>query len=200
MTDTDPHTERVAAVPSGVGGAVGVTGRRWYVAIVNNNSEKLVGERLARLGHESYVAVQQVMRVWRNGRKARTDRVVFPALVFVRCTEAERLKIVRLPYINRFMTDRAAGTSGTLPRPVAVIPQGQIDTLRFMLGQSDIPVTIVDTPYRVSDRVTVVRGGLRGLEGEVVQTLDGKSEVVVRIDILGSARVLIDTVDLEPSR
>ena len=96
------------------------------------------------------------------------------------------------------MTDKASGSKPGLSRPLAVIPQVQIDTLRFMLGQSDVPVSIVDAPYRAGDRIVVVRGSLRGLEGEVVRTTEGRSELIVRIDLLGCARVEIDSLDIEP--
>ena len=51
---------------------------------------------------------------------------------------------------------------------------------------------------RKGDRVRVARGKLCGLEGEVVTTDDGQSELVVRIDILGCAKVLISAIDIEP--
>lgn len=165
--------ERVTTATECAGGAVGVETRKWFVAIVKNNTEKSVQERLNKLHHETYVATQQVIRIWKNGRKAKVEKVLMPALVFIKCTEAERKEIVTLPFINRFMTNKAASSANSLTKPLAVIPQEQIDTLRFMLGQSDIPVTMVDTPYKLHDKVVVVRGNLRGLEGEVVKTSDG---------------------------
>lgn len=186
----------VTAVPSGVGGAEGVVRRHWFVAIVKNNTEKAVNERLEKAGYESYLATQTLYRVWKNGKRARIEHVVLPTLVFVRCTEKERMQIVTLPYINRFMTNKAAGSSN--PKPLAIIPDRQIETLRFMLGQSDVPVTMADKPYHKGDRVRVARGKLSGLEGEVVNTADGERVVMVRIDLLGCAKLSISTVDLEP--
>jgi len=193
-------SKEVTSVLNNVGDAVGVEKRLWYVAIVNNNHEKSVQERLERLGHESYVAKQRVVRIWKNGRKGKVDKVVLPSMVFVKCTEQERKEIVTLPYINRFMTNKAGGLTNGLSKPLAVIPQKQIDTLRFMLGQSDVPVTLVDTPYKLHDRIVIVRGRLKGLEGEVLETAEGKSELIVRIDILGCARMSINTIDIEPVR
>ncbi|MDE7410017.1 MAG: UpxY family transcription antiterminator, partial [Muribaculaceae bacterium] len=102
---TDPEKECVATVPFGVGDAVGVESRKWFVAIVNHNTEKAVQERLDGLGYETYVAKQTVVRIWKNGRKAKVDKVIIPSLVFVKCTQKERHEIVSLPYIKRFMTD-----------------------------------------------------------------------------------------------
>lgn len=132
-----------------------------------------------------------------NGRKSKVDKVVIPSMVFIKCTEKERREIVTLPYISRFLTNKANTSTNGLSKPLAIIPQKQIDMLRFMLGQSDIPVTFVDKPFRVRDKVEVIRGNLKGLEGEVIQIKDGKSEIVVRIDILGAAKILIDTINLQ---
>ena len=195
---TSTDAEHVTTARPDAGGAVGVATRQWFVAIVKNNTEKSAEERLGRLGHETYVARQQVLRVWKNGRKAKVDKVLIPAMVFVKCTEAERKEIVALPFISRFMTNKAAASADSPTKPLAVIPQEQIDTLKFMLGQSDIPVTMVAAPYKVRDRVVVVRGNLRGLEGEVVQTADGKSDLIIRVDLLGCAQVTINALDLEP--
>ncbi len=189
--------ECVAPVPAGVGDAVGVDSRKWYVAVVNNNSEKKVQECLEKMHYEAYVARQQVLKIWKNNRKVKVDKVVIPSKVFIRCTELERKEIVALSFIKRFLTDKARTSVNGLTKPLAVIPQSQIDTMRFMLGQSDIPITFVETPLRRHDRVMVVRGHLKGIEGEVVQTCDGKSEVIVRIELLGSAKMTIDTVNLQ---
>lgn len=193
---TEDESNRDAAAPSCVGDAVGVPARKWFVAVVNHNSEKVCAERITKAGYECYLPTQEELRVWKNGRRAKVLRVVISSLLFIRCTERERRTIVSLPYIKRFMVDRAAASPNSLRSPVAVIPDQQIETLKFMLGNSDTPVSIV-SEYRKGDRVRVIRGGLRGLEGEVVQTTDGKSQLTVGIDFLGYARVDIDSLDVE---
>ncbi|MDE7160110.1 MAG: UpxY family transcription antiterminator [Muribaculaceae bacterium] len=211
MCASKDRNDRVATASHDVGDAAGVAGgsekrgvnaekgtqRRWYVAVVTHNSEKRVAERLATLGYESFVASQQVRRVWKNGRKSTIDKVVIPSKVFVRCTEAERREIVRFPFINRFLTDRALSGDTSTSR-LAIIPPVQIDRLRFMLGQSDVPVEITAIPYRLGDRVTVVRGSLKGLEGEIIRINDGHTELAVRVDVLGCARITIDSADVTP--
>lgn len=190
-------SDSVAAVPSGVDDAVGVNGRKWYVAIVGNNREKSAAEKLEALGFESFVASQEEIRVWKNGRRKTVDRVLLAATVFVRCTEYERRHfIVNLPFINRFMTDRAARSDNSLNRPLAVVPDSQMAALRFMLGQSDNPVTF-SGDYVRGQNVRVVRGNLRGLEGEIVSLADGSSQLVIVIDALGCAKVHINPIDVE---
>lgn len=194
---TIADSENVTTASLGVGDAVGVDNRKWFVAVVGYNTEKVVRERLEKARYECYVASQKTVNVWKNGRKSVVDKVIIPSLVFVKCTEQERRQVVTLPYINRFMTNKAAGTPDGLAKPSAVVPQSQIDLLRFMLGQSDVPVTFVDAPFKVNDRVVVIRGGLKGIQGEVIKVDEGKSDVIVRIDLIGAAKMTIDSIDLE---
>lgn len=192
------HTpDSLASVTNVVDDAVGVPKSHWYVAIVNRNSEKQSAEKLEKLGIETYVPIQKEIRVWKNGRKSKVDRIVIPATLFVHCTEAIRREIVGLPFIFRFLTNRAGSLKDSALKPVAIIPEKEIGRLKFMLGQSDIPVSLTSRPYIKGDKVRVVRGSLMGLEGEVVDMSSSKVELTVDMDMLGGARLLIDTVNLE---
>lgn len=187
----------VVTVPSGVGSAVGVAKSNWFVAVVKNNTEKAVLERMLKLGYECYVPIQKEIRIWRNGKRAIVDRVVIPSLVFIHCTEAVRRDVVSLPFIIRFLTNRAGSSPEGLNKPLAIIPDGQIRTLQFMVGNSDTPVTFTPCIYRQGDKIRVIRGNLKGLEGEVQIVDDRHSELSVVIGLLGSAKLTIDTVDVE---
>lgn len=185
-----------ATVPLGVDDAVGVPEAKWFVAIVNSRHEKSVAESLLNLKVECYVATQKEMRVWKNGKRKLIDRVVIPSMVFVKCSELERRNIVGLPFINRFMVNRAAQTNG-MNKPVAVIGDAEIAKLKFMLGQTERPVEFVPDVYKVRDVVRVVRGNFQGLTGEILSNSDGTHDLLVGISMLGGARILIDPVDVE---
>lgn len=187
---------RFTARPSGVDGAVGVDDSKWYVAVVNSRHEKAAAENLNSFGYDCYVATQQELRIWKNGRRKMVDRVVIPSVVFVRCTEKIRREIVTLPFINRFMVNRTAET-GTLNKPAAVIPDVQIRRLQFMLGQSEEPVQFEPTLYRVNDTVRVIRGHLKGLEGEIKLNSDGTHVLTIGIAMLGGATIKINPLDVE---
>lgn len=184
------------AQPDCMDGTAESTVAKWFVAIVNPRHEKKVADTLSTLGYQSFVASQKERRIWKNGRKKIVDRIVIPSVVFIRCTERERRHIVTLPCILRFMVNRAA-FSGTLNKPPAVIPDSQIDRLKFMLGQSDIPVNFVPTLFKVKDSVRVIRGTLMGLTGEIIKQPDGSHALTVALSLLGGATVSIDPTDVE---
>lgn len=196
--NADPITTGVTTEPTGVGGAVGVSGAKWFVAIVKHNTEKAVGERLTEMGYETYVPIQTEYKVWRNGRKAKVDRVVIPSVVFIRCTERERRVVVTSPFVNRFMTNKAGTSAPAGNKPLAIIPDHQIAKLRFILCNSDTPVEFSSRTYRKGDIVRVIRGNLRGLEGEVHSIDDKNSELIISLDCLGNARLVIETINVEP--
>lgn len=177
--------------------AVGVAKSYWFVAIVNHNTEKSASEKLEKLNIRHYLPIQTELRVWKNGRKSKVDRVVIPSTIFVYCTEQQRKEIVGLPFINRFMTNKAGTRSGVPHRPLAIIPDKQIDTLKFMVGNSDSPVTVTQSDFKHGDKVRVIRGSLLNLEGEVLDMSKDKSELIVCLDVFGCARLTIDTVNLE---
>lgn len=187
----------VATVPNGVGDAVGVEKSQWYVAIVKHNTEKSCAEKLDKMGIQTYVPIQAEYRIWKNGRKAKIDRVVIPSIVFIKCTETERREIVKLPFINRFMTNKARVSTNT-NKPLAIIPDDQISTLKFMVGNSDTPIIFSNHPYKKGDYVRVVRGNLMGLEGEIQLIDDKHSELIISLDYLGNARLTIETINIEP--
>lgn len=170
--------------------------KRWFVAIVNARHEKAVVEKLLQLGIGAYAATQREMHQWANGRRRAVDRVVIPSMVFIHCSDQERLCIVQLPYILRFLVNRAAD-SGSLNKPVAVIPQEEMDRLQFILGHSDTPVNFVPTVYRIRDNVRVIRGPLRDLVGQITENSDGSHSLKVGMAMLGGVVIRINACDVE---
>lgn len=191
------NNECITTVPDGVGDAVGVSETKWFVAIVKNNTEKSSREKLDKLGLTTYLPTQKETRVWKNGKRAIVERVVISSIIFINCTEDQRKEVVNLPFINRFMTNKAGTPTDSNTKPLAIIPDSQIKTLQFMLGNSDSPVTISSRPFRKGDKVRVFRGKLKGLEGEVINLSTDKTELVVGLDFFGCARLTIDTINVE---
>lgn len=183
---------------SKVGDAVGVSKKQWYIGIVNNNTEKQCAQKLERLGFEVYVPTQTEIRQWKTGVRNVVDRIVLPSLIFIRVSELERRQtIVNLSYVKRFMTNKA-GTKDTYGKnPIAIIPEKQIEMLKFMLGNAESEVTIEEPPLKLGDKVRVFRGGLIGLEGHVDKIVDGKAKIYILIDCLGCASVEVDKVSIE---
>lgn len=163
--------------------------KRWYVVKVQVKCEKRCADRLGSLGYEVFLPTQTVIRQW-SDRKKKMEKVVISTMFFVHCDEKEIRKVERYSFINCLM--RAPGEN----RP-AVIPDNQIETFRFMIGQSELEVIIDPPTFIEGNKVRVVRGPLQGLVGDVTDIGDGKSKLSVNMENMLNASVTIDKADLE---
>ena len=162
--------------------------KRWIAALVQMCMEKKVGERLTKLGVENYVPTQTEIRQW-SDRKKKVERVVIPMVVFVHTDEKTERSLRMHSFIRKILTYPGQTAA-------AVIPDDQIDRLKFMLRQSDFPVEMMEHHLQVGDKVHIVRGALLGLEGEFYKNMD-KSMVAIHIEALGYACVSVALEDIE---
>ena len=162
--------------------------KRWIAALVQMCMEKKVGERLTKLGVENYVPTQTEIRQW-SDRKKKVERVVIPMVVFVHTDEKTERSLRMHSFIRKILTYPGQTAA-------AVIPNDQIDRLKFMLRQSDSPVEMMEH-LQVGDKVHIVRGALQGLEGELCKCVPDKSIVAIRIEGLGYACVSVSVEDIE---
>lgn len=169
----------ISATQYGTGEGVACS-KRWYVANVRIHHEKKVAERLGEMGIETFVPVQQEIHQWSDRRKL-VRAVLLPMMVFVHADPKERMLALTLSTVSRYMVLRGEG------KPV-VIPDDQMARFRFMLDYSEEAISMNSSTLTRGEKVRVIKGPLTGLVGELV-TMDGKSKVAVRLDLLGCACV-----------
>ena len=154
--------------------------KSWLAAYVRLYHEKKTRDRLTAMGIESFLPVQEEIHQWSDRRK-KIERVVIPMMIFVHVDPSERAEVLTLSSVSRYMVLRGESTP-------AVIPDEQMDRFRFMLDYSPEAVEMCSAPLAPGDAVKVIKGPLAGLEGELI-TVNGKSKVAVRLDMLGCAHV-----------
>ncbi len=177
--------------------AVGVPETYWFIAVVKNNTEFSTQAKLENMGYEAYVPYQYKTVITPSGRKRSKKVAVIPTIVFIRCTEHQRIDIVQYPFINRFMVDRTRTKDAFNRSPIANIPTAQIEKLKFMVGNCDEDIVIESLSIRLGDEVEVIRGGLRGLVGNVEEINNNVTRILIRIDALGYAGVKINSSDIK---
>jgi len=157
--------ETLSAGPK-IGTGEGVAhSKRWYVALVRMHHEKKVAERLDKMGIENFVPVQQEVHQWSDRRKV-VESVLLPMMVFVHADPKERKEVLSFSTVSRYMVMRGESSP-------TIIPDEQMARFRFMLDYSE-------------EAIRVVKGPLTGLVGELV-TVDGRSKIAVRLNMLGCA-------------
>lgn len=165
-----------------------MTNRRWLAAYVKMHHEKRVRERLSELKIENFLPVQMEVRQW-SDRKKRVEQVLIPMMIFVHVDTEEQRIVLTHSSVLRYLVLRGEHAP-------AEIPEEQMNRFRFMLDFSEFPISFNTTVPQLGEKVRVVKGPLSGLEGELV-TVDGKSNIIVRISQLGCASVEINASMVE---
>lgn len=162
----------------------------WIAAYTRPRSERKLAQELSKLGIEAYVPIQSQLRQW-SDRKKKIDVVIIPMIVFAHITETDVATIRTRPHALRILTYPSQ-------KKPAIIPDKQIEQLKFILKHADSDVEFVTNVYVKDEPVEVVRGNLMGLTGQVERTSDGKANLIVIIEILGGAKVSISASDIKP--
>ena len=163
--------------------------KRWIAALVQMCTEKRVGERLNKLKVENYVPTQTEIHQW-SDRKKKVERIVIPMIVFIHTDEMTERRLRMQTFIRKILSYPGQWKA-------AVIPDNQIQRLKFMLKHAESQVELMEQNLQVGETVRVARGPLKGLEGEIYQIRSGKAMIAIRIDSLGYACVNIDKSDIE---
>lgn len=175
---------------SKIGDAVGVDKKKWFVAIVNNNTELSSARKLENLGFETFVPIQEIISDF-NGKRRKRKKVVISMLLFVHVSEQERRQIVNLPFVKRFMTNVSGQKDSFGKHPIATIPDEQMEQLIKLLQHSESEVFIESLPKSIGEEVTICGGPLNGLTGHVVQMSQQKQCFIIQISCLGCAKIHI---------
>ena len=146
----------------------------WFVIITRWGQWKKIAERLAALSVGHFIP--------------RT----YNTLVFLHTDKTRALNLVNSGEIKgRFLVDH-----GT--RTLLEVPEKQMDAfIRVLTEYPDTPVG-TDFPIVKGTRVRVVRGPLKGIEGEVEETTNG-AQLIVAIQSLICAKITIGKTDVVPT-
>jgi transcription antitermination factor NusG len=158
----------------------------WYATYTHARHEKKVAQQLAERGIEHFLPVYRSVRRWKDRRKE-LDLVLFPGYVFVRLSLTQRLRVLQLPGVVRFVSFNG--------QPAA-LPGNDIEALRNGLQQG---IHAEHHPYlTVGRRVKVVYGPLAGAQGILLRSKNN-CRVVISIDaIMRSVSVEIAEEDITP--
>src|SRR5215469_18747914 len=74
----------------------------WHAAYTHARHEKKVAQQLEERDIEHFLPLYHSLRQWKDRRKE-LDLVLFPGYIFVRVPTPERLRVLQLPGIVRFV-------------------------------------------------------------------------------------------------
>ena len=142
----------------------------WFVVITRWGQWKKISERLTAL------------------RIRHFSPSTYNTLVFFRTDKERALNLVKVK--GRFIVDHST-------RAILEVPEKQMEAfIRVVMEYPDTPVSS-EFPITKGTRVRVVRGPLKGIEGEVEETPNGV-QLIVAIQSLICARITITRADVVP--
>jgi transcription antitermination factor NusG len=158
----------------------------WYATYTRSRHEKIVARQLGERGIKYFLPVYHSVRRWKDRRKE-LDLVLFPGYVFVQLSLKNRLRVLQLAGVSRFICANGV--------PLA-LPESEIEALRNGLSQN---MRMEHHPYLTAGRrVRVISGPLSGAAGLLLRWKSG-SRLVISIDaIMRSVAIEIDEADIEP--
>ena len=184
----------------------------WFVAIVTPNTEMKAVERMDDLIDywkdkeimdqtetvTAYVPIQKEVRYRPSTRKrVEVEKVLSPCYLFLRCRNAVRYKIAcEAKFILHFLMNRASQTESG-KNDFARIPDGQMESFMRMVGDAENEITIDSSRIHLGDKVRIKTGRLGGLEGYICRKPDGRTQIALRVDFLGYAKMECPIDNLE---
>lgn len=158
----------------------------WHAVYTHARHEKKVALQLKERSIEHFLPVFRSIRRWKDRRKE-LDLVLFPGYVFVRLSMRDRLRVLQLPGVVRFVSFNG--------QP-AELPGADLEALRRGLSHG---IRAEHHPYlTVGRRVKVTHGPMAGAQGILVRTKNN-CRVVISIDaIMRAVAVEINEEDVTP--
>jgi transcription antitermination factor NusG len=182
--ESDPLSSAILIPPSSTARAEHDLNLRWYAAQTVARHEKRIFEYLQCREIEAFLPLFRTARRWQD-RTAKVDLPLFPGYVFVRIDIRERLRVLELPGVNSFV----AFGSGPVP-----LPDSELVALR--LGVQALRA--VPHPFlNAGDRVRVIAGPMRGIEGILVRKKDALRVVINVATIMKAVAVEVDGAELQ---
>ncbi len=154
----------------------------WYALCVKHQHERVVAKGLANSGIETLAPMYKTRREW-SDRTKEIELPLFAGYVFARFAEEARVQALRVPSVVRIV-----GFGG---KPALPIDSQQVADIRALV-ESKLPLK--PWPYlQAGDRVCVMRGPLKNIEGVLLREKDSM-RLVIGVELLQRSV----TVELSP--
>lgn len=150
-----------------------VQASEWYALHTRPRHEKLVVQRLAERGVETFLPIVTEVHRW-SDRKKSVRLPLFSCYVFVKFepNRSERLRVLRVDGVLGLVGSHGEGAS---------IPSEQIDAVRALV-EGNLPWSSHEF-LKIGQRVRVRSGALNGVEGILV-SYEGDQTLVISIDAI----------------
>ncbi|HUA00185.1 MAG TPA: UpxY family transcription antiterminator [Candidatus Aquilonibacter sp.] len=160
----------------------------WYVVYTCAHHEKKVAAQLDRRSIEQFLPLYQAVHRWKD-RRMRVELPLFPGYVFARLALPERLRVLQVPGVVRFLSFNGQ---------VATVGDIEISAIRRGLGAG---LRVEPHPFLTVGRLVRVNAGpLAGLTGRLVRR-KRNYRLVISMDAIGRSimsEVSFEDIEIPP--
>lgn len=149
--------------------------KNWHVVYTRSRAEKKVYEGLQQQNIECFLPLQKKLRQWKD-RKKWVETPLLPGYCFVKIERNEYDKVLQTNNVVCYISFEGKA---------AIIPEGQIHSLKTMLKQYDFEIKVTQETFEPGKLVEIIEGSLIGLKGELVEAR-GKNNFILRLDQINS--------------
>ena len=159
----------------------------WYAVYTCPRHEKCVAEQVERRQMQSFLPLYRTVHRWKD-RSKEVDLALFPGYVFVHLTLKDRLRVLEIPGVVRFVSFQG--------KPAA-LPETELESLRRGFAGR---VRMTPHPYlQIGRRVRLRSGPMAGLEGVLRRRKEGLRLVISIEMLMRAVAVEVDQADVVPS-
>jgi transcription antitermination factor NusG len=149
--------------------------KKWFALYTRPRAEKQLFRQLQKAGFNAYLPLRKVLKYW-SDRKKWVEEPLFSSYIFVFISEAEYYDVLNIPGAVRYVTFEGKAVP---------IPPQQIEAIKqFISSGEELPE--VELKRSPGDKVDIIAGPMKGIEGELVDIM-GRKKVRVEINGLGRA-------------
>lgn len=160
----------------------------WFASRTRYGQELSIGRKLEAHGVECFIPTK-IVTVERGGRRKKVEKPLINNLIFLRAAKPVALGLANdfgVPL--HYLIDRSTNS-------LLVVPDKQMEDFIRVLQEDEEPVPI-EQAVQAGDKIRVVRGKLKGVEGYVLTT-DEKTFIVVSLCGLLQAKARIPRASFE---
>lgn len=147
----------------------------WFALYTRPRYEIKVNLELESQGYETYLPLQKTIRQWRDRKKTVTEPL-FKSYCFIRTSFTQYLEPLKTKGVVKYVWYEG--------KP-AVIKDKEIENIK-LFHSSGLPLEVSELNLYSGQHVTIKRGPLKGITGEIVN-LSGKNKVLIRIESIKSS-------------
>lgn len=161
---------------------------RWFAIYTKYKCEKFVAEHLERKDIESYVPIIKKTKHYAS-RKKEFEVPLINCYVFVKIVKKDFVPVLETEYVMKFLK---------IGKDLIAIPEEEINLLKRIVGELDVPVSLSERNFKVGQKVEVIGGHLTGIHGVLVEEKNNHSFVVELQNIGIALQVDVDRNLLRP--